>query len=220
MKITKITHCTLLFELESGTRVLVDPGKIAIDAYANLKKINYLIITDIHQDHYHKDGIKSILDGNPNVVVLVTKSVMNRLEDDFTTVTNNIIVIDKDVEMEIGGMKWYFGVEKHIPAYKDVLKYEDILWYQIEHKYFGSGDTYKIPKGKVELMGQNVIAPFGSMESFIDYAIEARPKKVFNIHDGFLNKDFTVGFYGFVKKYLEENGIEYEFLNDGDVISV
>jgi flavorubredoxin len=220
MKITKITHCTLLFEFGNGSRVLVDPGKFAINEYSSLTELEYLVITDIHQDHYKMDGVKALLGLNPGMKLIVTDSVKQKLEGDFTEISQSIIVVTSDLSLEIGDESWTFGVESHIPAYKDVLKPEKILWYQIAHKYFGSGDTYALPKEKVELMGQNVIAPFGSMEKFIDHAIEARPKKVFNIHDGYLNKDFTIGFYGFVKKYLEENGIEYEFLEDGDVISV
>lgn len=219
LKITKIVQCNLLFEYE-GVKVLVDPGKYLVENYASIKNLSYLIITDVHVDHYFIEGIKTVLQNNPNLKVIVTESVKLKLEDDGLVDSCDLIVVQGDFELEIGSIKWLFGLEKHIPAYKDIIKTADILWYQAGNFYFGSGDTLALPKGRVKYMGQNVLAPFGSMEVFIDHTLRAKPERVFNIHDGYLNKDFAIGFYSFVKKYLEDNGIGYDLIQDGEVVSI
>jgi hypothetical protein len=217
MKITKIAHCTLLFECDD-IKVLVDPGKFAMIEWRKLTNLEYLIISDIHQDHLNVEGVSELVNNNPKMKLIVTSSVVSKLEGALTIKSESLIIISEETQINIGGLNWTFGLEKHIPAYKDVIKREDVLWYQVEQIYFGSGDTFKLPRGRVELLGLNVLAPFGSMESFVDYAISANPKRVFNIHDGYLNKDFSIGFYGFVKKTLNEKGIEYDFVQDGEVV--
>jgi hypothetical protein len=217
MKITKIAHCTLLFEYDD-IKVLVDPGNFTIPEYSKITGLSYLLISDVHEDHYDKTGIEQLLKNNASMKLIVTQSVNELLQDDFTTITQSVIVIENDYEIKIGNIDWSFGVEKHIAPYKDVVKPKDILWYQVGNYYFGSGDTFKLPKGTVEIMGQNVIATFGSTEQFIDYAIKANPKRMFNIHDGYLNKDFEIGFYGLARRITREHGIDYEFVQDGEVV--
>lgn len=219
MKLTKITHCTLLFEYENK-KILVDPGKNSIENYRDIIDIDYLFITDGHEDHYDMSGITPLLSNNPGMNIVMTQPVNEKFITDYPEYQKEIKIVTDDQEINIGGVIWSVGVEDHINAYPKVVKPKKILWYQVEDKYFGSGDTFKLPKGKVKYMGVNVIAPFGSMERFIEHALQAKPENVFNSHDGYLNKDFTVGFYELVKTVLEENGIKYEFLNDGDSVEI
>lgn len=215
---TKITHNTFLFELD-GCRVLTDPGKYNIEEYTRQKNLNYLIITDTHADHYNKDGILRVLEQNSEIKLIITQSVKEQLESDFPNFSPKMLIISAPREITVGGLTWYFGVEKHIKSHLDIPQ-KDIMFYQISDKVFIPGDTFALPNGEIDLMGITVIAPFGSMELFIDHVLKCKPKRVFNMHDGYLNKDFVIGFYGFVKKYLEENGINYELVNDGHIFEL
>jgi len=218
MKLTKITHCTLLFEYENK-KVLTDPGKYSIENYRNILDIDYLVLTDTHTDHYNKEGLLDLINKNPGMNIILSPSVQKKFQADFPDYAKTLKVITEEKETKIGNTTWTFGLAPHIQAYP-TIKPEEIIWYQIENKFFYSGDTLKTPKGKVDLMGVNVIAPFGSMREFLDHALQSKPMRVINLHDGYLNKDFVIGFYAFVKKTLEENGIKYEFFNDGDVTEI
>ena len=79
MKITKLGHCCLVIETK-GKRVLTDPGSYTVEAHSKLENIDYILFTHEHQDHYHVESLKTILEKNPKAVVYANSSVSELLE--------------------------------------------------------------------------------------------------------------------------------------------
>lgn len=218
IKVTKLSHNCFVYEY-NGTTVIADPGKTTLVEELNKYKPDYIIVTDCHRDHYNIEFLQLLSASNPQAQFIITQAVADRLVVDGFEL-DSYLIIDGEVEIEINDVKWQFGVAEHIKAYKELLQNPPIMWYAIAKTLFIPTDTMYKPSFTPKYQGQVVIAPFGSMERFIDYALEVKPESVFNTHDGYLNKDFTIGFYGFVKKHLEENNIKYNLLNDGDSFTI
>ena len=79
MKITKLGHCCLLIETK-GKRILTDPGSYTVEAHSKLENIDFILFTHEHQDHYHIESLKVILENNPNAKVYSNNSVSELLK--------------------------------------------------------------------------------------------------------------------------------------------
>lgn len=220
MEIKKFSHCTLQF-IGDGFTILQDPGKYVIEEYSKLENLTHLIIADVHGDHLDKVGVATVLAKNPRVTLIITESVKSKLEEYAIQIPKDcaVVVITERKEMTIGTITAIFGLASHIPPYKDKVPVAQILWFTLGNAYFSCGDTYQTPPHHVKAMGINVVAPFGTTEEFVDHALKCDVEQVFNIHDGYTNKDFSIGFFSLAKKFLEEAGKTYTFLNDGDTFT-
>ena len=78
MNITKLGHCCLLIETK-GKRILTDPGNYTADAHSKLENIDYILFTHEHQDHYHLESLKTILQKNPQAIIYSNNSVSELL---------------------------------------------------------------------------------------------------------------------------------------------
>ncbi|HVU75862.1 MAG TPA: MBL fold metallo-hydrolase, partial [Candidatus Paceibacterota bacterium] len=79
MKITKIGHCCLVVEAK-GACIMTDPGAFTKEAIADIRDIDAVIFTHEHQDHYHLESLKVILQNNPNAVVIGNSAMQKLLE--------------------------------------------------------------------------------------------------------------------------------------------
>jgi len=218
MKITKITHNALIIEF-ADVKILVDPGKDGLDQYEKILNLSHIIITDAHGDHLNAEGLNILLKNNPTVQLIVSEDVMSKIST-LDIVYDNTLVIINRTTLEIGNKNIIFDLAPHMLTYKGVTPCNDILVFTIEKQFFYPSDTLAKPPYPVDTLALNVVTPFGTTQTFVDYALEVNPKKVFNVHDGYTNKDFTVGFYSLGKKVLGDNGIEYTFMKDGDSIEI
>lgn len=100
MKITKLGHCCLLIETK-GKRIITDPGSYTVDAHSKLKDIDYVLFTHEHQDHYHLDSLKVILENNPQTVIYTNSSV----DELLTKEGIKHIKINHDEELSLGEIR-------------------------------------------------------------------------------------------------------------------
>lgn len=207
MKITKLGHCCLLIETK-GKRILTDPGSYTIEAHSRIENIDYILFTHEHQDHYHIDSLKVILEKNPQAVIYSNSSVSELLEKEGIKHTqinhNDSILLGEIAVVGIG--------EKHAQMHKSIPLSSN-LGYFIDGRLWYPGDAFTNPEKPVEILALPVSGPWMKLSEAIDYALLLKPKKVFPVHDGTRFGSAHV----LPAKVLTPEGIEFIVMAEGDV---
>lgn len=211
MKITKLGHCCLLIE-EKGLRILTDPGNFST-LQNDVTKIDVIVITHEHADHYHIDSLRIVLKNNPQATIITNKAVGLLLDKEgipFQLIEDGQHITIQDVLIEGYG-------EKHASIYPIVIPDVQNTGYFFAGRLFYPGDAYYNPKKMVEILALPVGGPWVKISEAVDYAKEIKPKMCFPVHDGMLKAPGGAHFVpnkvltpeGIVFKVLEV-GIEYE----------
>lgn len=178
MKITKIGHCCLMIETK-GKRILTDPGSYTIEAHSKLENIDYILFTHEHQDHYHIESLKTILDKNPQAVIYSNNSVSELLNNEGI---KNIMIKNGDSVL-LGDISVVGIGEKHAQMHNDIPLTSNIGFF-IDERLWYPGDAFTNPERGVEILALPVSGPWMKIGEAIDYAILLKPKIAFPVHDG------------------------------------
>lgn len=207
MKITKLGHCCLLIETK-GKRVLTDPGSYTIEVHKKLENIDYILFTHEHQDHYHLESLKVILENNPQATIYTNSSVSELLEKEG--IKHVIVSNGEDVllgEISLSGIG-----EKHAQMHSSIPQSSNLGFF-IDRRLWYPGDAFTDPKQKVEILALPVSGPWMKISDAIDYAILLRPRVAFPVHDGTrFGSAHTLP-----TKILPNHGIEFVAMVEGDV---
>ena len=209
MKIKKIGHCCLLINTNNLT-ILTDPGAFS-DAQNSIRGIDIVLITHEHADHFHIDSLKEVIKNNPEVLVITNSSVSKKLEEQ--NISHEVIEgtarsIVKNISIEaLDG--------KHEEIFEEIGQVQN-TGYLIDNQLFYPGDSFSLPNKEVSILALPVAGPWCKIPDAIRYALLVKPKKAFPVHDGMLQKDRIGGAHKITEKVLNENGIEFVIMNDGD----
>jgi len=206
MTITKIGHCCLLIETK-GKRILTDPGSYTVESHSKLDRIDYILFTHEHQDHYHIESLKILLENNPQVSIFANNSVSNLLHKEniaHTLVSHNESVLLGEVRV--------LGIgEKHAQMHSSIPQANN-LGFLIDERLWYPGDAFTNPERQIEILALPVSGPWMKIGEAIDYALLLKPKTAFPVHDGTrFGSAHTVPL-----KILRENGIEFLILNESE----
>lgn len=207
MKITKLGHCCLLIETK-GKRILTDPGSYTIEAHSKIENIDYILFTHEHQDHYHIESFKVILEKNPQVVIYSNSSVSELLEKEGIKHTQ----INHNDSIPLGEITVVGIGEKHAQMHI-TIPLSSNLGYFIDGRLWYPGDAFTNPERSVEILALPVSGPWMKLSEAIDYALFLKPKKVFPVHDGTRFGSAHV----LPAKVLTPEGIEFIVMAEGDV---
>lgn len=206
MKITKLGHCCLLIETK-GKRVLTDPGSYTVEAHSKLENIDYILFTHEHQDHYHIESLKVLLEKNPQAIVYSNDSVSELLTKEniaHNLVNNGDGVLLGDIAV-VGIGEKHAQMHSSIPVSNNMGYFiDDRLWYP--------GDAFTNPERAVEILALPVSGPWMKISEAIDYALLLKPKKVFPVHDG---TRFGSA-HTFPDRVLTPQGIQFITMIEGD----
>ena len=176
MKITKFGQCCLLIETK-GKRILTDPGSYSIEAHSRLKNLDCVFFTHEHQDHYHLESLKIIIENNPQAIIYTNTSV-----DDLLKKENIIHTLIKHGDSVSLGEITIVGIgEKHAMVHSEIPLSEntgymiDDLWYP--------GDAFTNPERELRVLALPVTGPWLKISESVDYAILLKPKFAFPVHD-------------------------------------
>jgi L-ascorbate metabolism protein UlaG (beta-lactamase superfamily) len=206
MKITKLGHCCLLIETK-GKRMLTDPGSYTVEAHSKLENLDYILFTHEHQDHYHLESLKIILEKNPNAVVYTNNSVSELLTKEgikHNQINHGDNVLLGDISVDGIG-------EKHAQMHS-TIPLSSNLGFFIENKLWYPGDAFTNPNRPVEVLALPVSGPWMKLGEAIDYALLLKPKKAFPVHDGTRFGSAHV----LPVKVLAPQGIEFVVMIEGD----
>lgn len=178
MKITKLGHCCLLIETK-GKRILTDPGSYTVEAHSKIENIDYVLFTHEHQDHYHVESLKILLQKNPKVIIYSNTSVSELLEKESITHTR----VAHGENISLGDVSVTGVGEKHAMMHKSI-QLSSNLGFFIDERLWYPGDAFTNPERKVDILALPVSGPWMKISEAIDYALELKPKIVFPVHDG------------------------------------
>lgn len=203
MKITKFGHCCLLIE-EKEVRIITDPGSYSI-LQDLVKRINIVLITHEHQDHFHIGSVLTILKNNPKVKIITNKSVGALLAKEkipFSIVEHGQSYSEKDIMIEVVG-------KKHALMHSTIQPIQN-TGYFIANRFFYPGDSFTNPRRRVKIFALPVAGPWMKLPEAIDYALKLKPKVCFPVHEGILQKPGSV--HSIPPKVLEKHGIKFSVL--------
>lgn len=186
MKITKYEHAC--FTVEKDNQLLVvDPGNYTTDFIAPNHVIG-VVITHEHADHFDHELIASIIDKNPNAIIIGDASITSAIEA-FQAKTvaagESLTVGPFDLEF-FGGSHASIREGVSLPPNLGVL-INDLLYYP--------GDSFFVPKDRgIDTLALPVAAPWLKISETLDFLTAIHPRAAFPTHDAILSspgKDFV-----------------------------
>lgn len=184
LDITPIQHASMILAHEDEV-IYVNPVG-GIEQFADLEKPDYILITDIHSDHFDPKTLRGLTHEMVTLIVpQAVKDQLSNLQTQQTIVMNNGDKIElKDLSIEA------------LPMYnlrKEALKYHEkgrgngyLLTLGEQHIYI-SGDTEDIPEMRhlenidVAFICMNL--PYTmTVESAASAVLDFKPKKVYPYH--------------------------------------
>jgi L-ascorbate metabolism protein UlaG (beta-lactamase superfamily) len=208
MNITKYLHSCLLVK-EAGKSILIDPGQFTYDArildISSLNKLDFLLITHEHADHFSLPFVKEITATFPDVQIITTASIVTELKREEITATSagtSEIGIEPVTHEEI--YLW--------PAPENVR-------FTIFNKLSHPGDSFHFTS-TTDILAMPMTAPWGSMVQAIKKVIELKPKMVIPIHDWHWKDEALEGFYPHIANLFKHHDIEFKLAKTGVTIEI
>src|SRR3989344_2460028 len=180
MKIKKLGHCCLVIETK-GKKIMTDPGSYTINEQVKEKNIDLILITHEHEDHFHIDSLKKVLENNPKAVILTNDGVGKLL----ARAGIKYEVLQNKIPKDFSGIE----IEPHDCKHEEIFQdFGQALntGYFIDKRLFYPGDSFYNPGKKVEILALPVAGPWARIKDAITYALEIKPKICFPVHDGML----------------------------------
>ena len=206
MNITKFGHCCLLIE-ENGRRIITDPGTYS-SGQDEAQRIDLIVISHAHQDHFSLPSVKKILENNPQAIIVTNKEVGTQLDKEGIAY---ISIEDGESTEQAGITIEGFGTD-HAAIY-GAYPGSANTGYFIAEKLFFPGDAFVMPNKPVEILALPIAGPWMKIAEAIDYAKVIKPKTTFPIHEAMMkNPEFM---NPLITKLLEAEGVTFVGLEIG-----
>ena len=211
MKVTKLEHATLVFEL-GGKKLILDPGFYTkpMDGYQDVVAV---VITHNHDDHVHENQIARIIKENPDAVILGTQEVAARLAE-----FNAQKVFHGDFH-QIGPFSLEFFGDLHIEIHRSIPIIHNCA-VLINNLLYYPGDSYTQPDREIEYLACPSSAPWLKIGDVMDFVTAIKPKHVFPTHNIHLSEPGHQLNNGRIKQVTEENGGTFTYLIPGESLEL
>ena len=215
MKIHKLSHCCLVIDLKASDgherRILLDPGFYSLEKHIKVNKIDIVLITHEHADHFHIESLKELLKNHPNVEVItndVVGAILAKEGIEHRIMEHENVIDTKGIHIEAYG-KNHALIHKSIPLISNI-------GFFIQNSFFFPGDAFTLIDKDIDVLALPVAGPWMKISEAIDYALEMKPKKAFPVHDAVRTPVVHI----LPEKILGENGIEFIKLEEGGIINL
>ena len=207
MKVTKLEHATLVFELE-GKKLILDPGFYTrpMDDYRDVVAV---VITHNHDDHVHEDQIGRILSNNPDAVILGTQEVADRLKNFGARK-----VLHGDFH-QLGPFTAEFFGDLHIEIHRSmpIIQNCGVL---INDTLYYPGDSYTQPDRTVKYLACPSSAPWLKIGDVMDFLESVKAEHVFPTHNIHLSEQGHQLNNSRIKQIAEQSGGTFTYLLPGE----
>jgi len=207
MKITKFVHSCLL--VESAQRMtLFDPGMYSYETFNlnMLAKLDDIIITHEHPDHYHLPFIQALHIKFPNVSITTTKLVADQLAQqgffNVRTASSDGIELEENTHESMEPLA-------PPPNPNLVVHYMN----QLTHP----GDSHHFNQSK-QILALPVNAPWGTWARAATLGTELKPQFIIPIHDWHLNDIARKQLHDRLETYYNTQGIKFMKIVDGQTL--
>lgn len=181
MKLTKFQHACFVIEKE-GSTLLVDPGVFSHDVIAP-KKLDAIIITHEHPDHFNEALVTRLLRDFPKATLYAHESISGR----FTQFQTVAAVQGQDYTIGAFTVRFYGGT--HAPITPSVAVPVNLGVLIDGHVYY-PGDSFDPPaQAAVKVLALPVSAPWLKISESIAFLETIKPTYVFPTHDAILSAD-------------------------------
>lgn len=211
MKITKYVHSCLL--IETPERVgIIDPGEYSwasgLFNVDKLERLDDIIITHDHADHYSLPFVQALRAKFPNVRITTTSVLAEQLEKDgvgnYTTEASNGIEFTQVTHETMEPLA-------PPPPPNLAVHYLDQLTQP--------GDSHHFSESK-EILALPITAPWGTWRRAAELGLELKPKTIIPIHDWHLNPEARTAAYDRFESFFKEHDIRFIKIKDGEPVEV
>jgi L-ascorbate metabolism protein UlaG (beta-lactamase superfamily) len=211
MKITKYVHSCLLVETLKQT-VLIDPGGYSRDSHllrpARLNRLDYIVITHEHPDHYNEAFLKELSAKFPHAEIITNEDLAKQI---VAQKLPNRIVTGSQPDIEVFEVA-HEPLPLKIPAPLNIgVHIEGLLTHP--------GDAFTL-KSSRDVLALSLAAPWGSLKQALEAAVKLKPKMVLPVHDWPWQKAARQSMYDMSKELLEPHGIKFIELENGTPVEL
>lgn len=211
MKITKFVHSCLLIERADMT-VLIDPGSYSWESRLisvnHLPKLDYIVVTHEHPDHYHPPFLKALSAQFPYSPIVTNSDLSGRLVGEGLP---NPIVTAGNEKLEV-----FEAAHEPLPLNQPVPKNIGVhVGGAITHP----GDALHISQTK-SVLALPITAPWGSLKQSLEQAVELKPRIILPIHDWHWHQAARTQMYAFGQRLLEPYGIRLMPLQNAQTVEL
>lgn len=181
MKITKYQHACLVIEKEGATLV-VDPGSYTHD-FIIPKRVDGIIITHEHTDHFDEKLVQSILATHPKAVIVAHESISGR----FTSFTTIAAKPGETSQVGPFALRFFGGTHATIA---DSIPVPPNLGVLVDNRFYYPGDSFVVPDGiQVQELALPASAPWLKISDAMTFLAQVRPRYAFPTHDAILSTE-------------------------------
>jgi L-ascorbate metabolism protein UlaG (beta-lactamase superfamily) len=174
MKITKYEHSCVVIE-DAGKQVVIDPGAYA-DSYVPSDKIEAVVVTHIHGDHFNIDKLLSIAKLNPNASFYGPAQVAAEAGQ----VNMETAEAGQSHKTETFSLDFFGGSHELYEGFEN-------LGLMVNQLFFHPGDSYTAPDKPVRILGLPAAAPWLRVPDTIEYLKRVKPEIAIPIHNAVLS---------------------------------
>ncbi len=211
MRLTKFVHACVLAE-DKDHVALFDPGEFAWQSglfdINVLTKLDYILITHEHFDHFHEPFIDALIQKFPEVMFFSTSDVVRKLKakgiQNALSLSHHDIVVQTLVHesMEPLALETPQNVALH---YKTTITHP--------------GDSHHLKKSN-DVLFLPLAGPWGAAIDAVRMAVALKPKAVLPIHDWMWNDLWRQEMYNRMAKFFPAYDIQFLRPVDGQPIEV
>ncbi|MFO0970747.1 MAG: MBL fold metallo-hydrolase [Candidatus Saccharimonadales bacterium] len=212
MKLTKYGHACLLLEKDSAY-MLIDPGSFT-ELPAGLPKIDFVIVTEEHYDHFNPDNLEMVARANPDVQIYTTTAVQEKLKD--ADLHTHAVTGDKTISL--GAFEVAFSETDHAVVYQKSPCKSLAIMVDGDALYYPS-DSYKTIDTKVKVLALPTSGPWFKVSECIEFANAVDSDIVIPTHNGLNSDNGHKVTHNFVVNSID-SAREFVFLTDGESIEV
>lgn len=202
MRITKFEHACFIADNGSQS-IIVDPGNWT----TNLEipgNVAGVIITHEHPDHLDKELLGTIVDKNPDAVVLVHESITSTIDGCKT------MPVVPNEGVKIGNFELEFFGGQHATIAENMPDIAN-LGVLINGRLYYPGDSFSLPEDReIEILALPVSAPWMKYSEAAAFVSSVKPKKIFPTHDAILSPTGKDLIDTMVGRAAEKVGAEYQ----------
>lgn len=188
MRITKLEHACLLLE-QGRRRLCIDPGKFT-RPLADASRIDGVVITHEHDDHWTPDHLARITADSPGAPVLTTARTAELIREARIPGLGEVRVGRAGESLALGGFALTCFGGTHAEIHSSIPRIDNLGVVIDGGALVYGGDAYDAPPPGIEVDTLAVPAngPWMRIADSIDFVHEVRPRRVIGVHEMLLSQ--------------------------------
>ncbi len=208
MKLTKLGHSCVLVEIDNLT-VLFDPGgwsdKNLIDV---ISKLDIVIYTHDHGDHFDIEILKSIASKSPELKVISNIEIQELIRNAQLTI---------EMAEESKSVIKFNSPHEKLPFPGAIAPAQNGYHFNDLFTHPGDGQSFHETK---KVLAMPFIGPWGKLEDSVNKVLELQPEYVLPIHDWHYREEAKEWLQEKLEPVMASHGIKLLPFNNGELIEI